>query len=117
MDERLRPIERIRRKKDFLELYKKGHRIKGRYFNLIFRPTSFQYSRLGVVVSKKIGKAVVRNRIKRWFRELFRRNKGLLPRPYDLVFIAREEITSLGWPEIKEEFEATLGRLSGKNSG
>jgi len=72
MDERLRPSERIRRKKDFIELYRKGRRLRGRYFYLVFRPNGLEYSRMAVVVSRKIGKATVRNRLKRWFRELFR---------------------------------------------
>jgi len=113
MDERLRPIERIRKKKDFLDLYKKGRRLKGKYFNLIFQPTELKYSRLGVVVSKKIGKAVIRNRIKRWFRELFRKNKCFLPGSYDLIFIAREKTAYLSFQELEQEFKLMIGRLTG----
>jgi len=111
MDERLRPVERIRKKKDFIELYKKGHRLKGNYFHVVFQPNQREYSRIAVVVSKKIGKAAVRNKIKRWFRELFRRNKDLLARPCDLVFIARKEAAGLTWEEIREEFGSIITRL------
>ena len=111
MDERLRPIERIRNKKDFSEIYKKGRRLKGRYFVLVFVPNELNYSRLGVVVSKKVGQATVRNRVKRRFRELFRRNKALLPGNFDLVFVARPEIVQLDWPGMREEYEALIRRL------
>lgn len=111
MDERLRPVERIRRKKDFIELYRKGRRLRGRYFHLVFQPNGLEYSRLGVVVSRKIGKATARNRVKRWFRELFRRNKNLLPGPVDLIFIARSDICGRTRDEVEAEFKAVLARL------
>jgi ribonuclease P protein component len=112
MDERLRPVQRIRKKKDIIDLYRKGRRLKGRYFHLIFQPNGLEYSRLGVVVSKKVGKAAQRNRIKRWFRELFRRNKDLLPKPCDLIFVAQKEITGLSWPELKEEYRSILKQMA-----
>ncbi|MGB9893264.1 MAG: ribonuclease P protein component [Candidatus Saccharicenans sp.] len=112
MDERLRPAERIRKKKEFIDLYKKGQRIKGRYFHLVFKLNKLGYSRMAVVVSRKIGKATRRNRIKRWFRELFRRNKNLLPVPCDLIFIAQKDISGLTWEEIREEYLSILTRLA-----
>jgi ribonuclease P protein component len=112
MDERLRAVERIRKKKDFIELYRKGNRFKGRYFYLAFQPNQLGYSRIGVVVSKKTGKAAIRNKIKRWFRELFRKNKNSLPKPYDLVFIARKEIVWLTWKEMVEEYRSVISRLA-----
>ncbi|MCK7489713.1 MAG: ribonuclease P protein component [Anaerotruncus sp.] len=53
--------------------------------------TGWTYSRLAVVASRKVGPAVVRNRVKRRFRELFRRNKELLREPLDLIVITRPE--------------------------
>jgi ribonuclease P protein component len=111
MDERLRPIERIRRQKDFSELYRRGRRLKSRYFHLVFQPNGLEYSRMAVVVSKKVGKATVRNRVKRRFRELFRRNKDLLGKPCDLIFIAQKEISRLSWEEFKAEYKSVISRL------
>lgn len=48
------------------------------------------FSRVGIIVSKKHGKAVRRNRIKRWLREAFRRNKERLPVGLDMVLIPRQ---------------------------
>ncbi|MFA4925564.1 MAG: ribonuclease P protein component [Candidatus Aminicenantales bacterium] len=111
MDERLRPVERIRSKKDFNEIYRKGRRFKGQFFHLVFQPNGLNYSRVGVVVSKKVGKATVRNRVKRRLRELFRRNKQLLAGHFDLVFIARPEIVQLDWDRLKEEYRSMISRL------
>ncbi|MDY0231731.1 MAG: ribonuclease P protein component [Candidatus Saccharicenans sp.] len=111
MDECLRPIERIRKQKDFTELYRRGRRLKSRYFHLVFQPNGLEYSRMAVVVSKKIGKATVRNRIKRRFKELFRRNKHLLRQPCDLIFIAQKEIPKLSWEELQAEYKSMISRL------
>jgi ribonuclease P protein component len=113
MNERLRTCERIRRKKDFLSLYKKGNRFRGRYFNLVYLPSSLGFSRVAVVASKKVGGAVERNRIKRWMREAFRKNKRLIGEPTDLLIIARPEIREADREGVAGAFAEALGRISG----
>ncbi len=104
MNERLTPLERIRRKSDFASLYRDGGRFRGRYFTLVFLRNGLGYSRLAVVASRKVGPAVVRNRVKRRFRELFRRNKAFLGEALDLMVIARPESGGAPWPEIQEAY-------------
>lgn len=62
--------------------------------------------RLGLVVTRRYGKAVRRNRMKRLLREFFRRHKGLLP-PRDLVIMAKKGAEALTYGQVEEE----LGRL------
>jgi len=104
MAESLSPRERIRKKKDFLILYKKGYRYKSKYFNLIGLSNALTYSRAGVVASRKVGNAVARNRAKRWIRELFRRNKDLLAYPVDLLLVASAAIRDATWAEVEEQY-------------
>lgn len=59
--------------------------------------------RLGITVSRKVGNAVVRSRMKRLIREWFRRHRKELDGPADLVVIARRPAVSLGWGEIDGE--------------
>jgi ribonuclease P protein component len=108
MNERLTPLERIRRKSDFASLYRDGGRIRGRYFHLVFRRNELGHSRLGVVASRKVGSAVVRNRVKRRLRELFRRHKELLREPIDLIVIARPESGDAPWAEFREAYFSSL---------
>jgi ribonuclease P protein component len=117
MDEGLKPRERIRKKKDFLFLYQKGYRIRGKYFNLIYHENDLGYSRLGIVVNRKIGKAVVRNKIKRWVRELFRRNKNLIPLPVDMLVVATRGIEGVSWSDFREEYFRTLSRIGRREKG
>jgi len=108
MNERLTPPERIRRKSDFATLYREGGRFRGRYFTLVFLRNEVGHPRLGVVASRKVGPAVVRNRVKRRFRELFRRNKAILEAPLDLIVIARPESGEAAWPDLRDAYISSL---------
>lgn len=111
MAESLAPRERIRKKKEFLVLYKKGYRYKSKYFSLIGLSNALTYSRVGVVASRKVGNAVTRNRAKRWMRELFRRNKDLLEPPVDLLIVATAAMKEATWAELKENYLQAVGRI------
>jgi ribonuclease P protein component len=62
--------------------------------------------RLGLVATRRLGKAVQRNRIKRVLREFFRRHRTTLP-AFDLVIMAKKGAAALGYHQVEEE----LGRL------
>ena len=100
MTESFRPHERIRKKSDFAELYKRGRCDRGRYFNLIHLPNDLGHSRMAVVASRKVGNAVKRSRIRRRAKELFRRNKDLLIAPRDLLLITKKEMYDASWPDL-----------------
>lgn len=108
MNERLTPLERIRKKSDFTSLYRDGGRFRGRYFTLVFRGNDLGHSRLAVVASRKVGSAVVRNRVKRRFRELFRRHKALLEAPLDLIVVTRPEAGGAAWADLQDAYLSSL---------
>ena len=108
--------ERIRKNKDFLHLYKKGERYRGKYFNLIYLSSASSFSRMAVVVSKKVGNAIKRNKIKRWIRTLFRRNKNLLKIPFDIIIIAKKEILEASWLNLQEDYFTAIKSISKSSS-
>jgi ribonuclease P protein component len=63
---------------------------------------------MGFSVSKKIGNAVVRNRIKRVLREICRKNMELFPHNYDYIFIARPKIKGFSYQQVEKE---VVGKL------
>jgi len=67
--------------------------------------------RLGITVSRRVGGAVVRARVKRGLREWFRRHRSLFPEGKDLVVIARPAAASVGADEMGRELETALARL------
>ena len=115
MSESLRPHERIRKQSDFARIYKNGGRYRGRYFNLVYLTNDLNHSRMAAVASKKVGNAVKRNKVKRWMRALFRRNKGLLNASLDLIMIAKPGMPDSNWNEILEEYRKAVHYLNKKS--
>jgi ribonuclease P protein component len=111
MDERLRPTERLKLSSEYVSVLKGGLRFHSVCLRVHYRPNGRELSRLGLVVSRRVGDAVVRNRVKRLLREVFRRRKGLLPQPLDVVLGPQGEGRSLA------EYAAAFGAFAAKASG
>lgn len=96
--------ESLRRKKDFQRLYEHGSNFRSRNVVLIFERLDDRPFRVGVVASRKVGKAVKRNRAKRWLREAQRelRTRSRLEGVH-LVLIARRSAPSAGYHQIRDE--------------
>ena len=90
---------RLHLKNDFKEIIQGGKRIQDKNLVLWYKPASLDTckKRMGLVVSKKLGSAVVRNRTKRLLREAFRLNREKLKDGVDYIFSPRrsEEWTTL----------------------
>lgn len=67
-------------------------------------------ARLGVVVSGRIGGAVVRSRVRRVLRETFRLHQRDLTRPVELVLVARQSIAGRGLRQVEQDFLTALNR-------
>lgn len=104
---------RLRRSRDFQRVSRRGRRASSRHFVLLVAPseneTAFADGRLGLTVSRRVGGAVVRNRVKRRAREWFRRSALPGGTALDWVVIARRGAGQLAAEATREELEA-LGR-------
>lgn len=100
--------ERVRKRQDYDRIYAQGIRRHSRRFTLILCPNPLGVRRLGVTVSKKVGNAVARNRIKRLLREFFRLNKSRLPASQDIVIIAKRGILPLTYRDVCAELGSRL---------
>jgi ribonuclease P protein component len=67
--------------------------------------------RMGVTVSRKVGGAVVRNRVKRWLRECYRRRRTDFPTEVDVVVVARPAAAAAGQANICRELTTLVRRL------
>jgi ribonuclease P protein component len=95
--------ERLLVRKDFVNLNRFGHRLRTDHFTVLVARNRLGSSRLGITVSKRVGGAVARNRLKRRIREAFRLHKGLFPAGFDIVVSARESAVELDFRKVKEE--------------
>ena len=77
--------------KDFQRCYRKGRYAACGFLTVYYYPNGLSVNRLGLTVSKKLGGAVERNRVKRIFRAAYRLNETLIPIGYDLVFVGRND--------------------------
>lgn len=116
--ERFPPASRLRDRPSFTAVQKNGRRVSLPHLTLLARPNAFGHDRLGVIASRRLGSAVVRNRAKRRLREIFRREPVLSARrPHriglDLVVIPKRALVDDPWPVIVAEFLTALRRLRG----
>jgi ribonuclease P protein component len=104
--------ERLRRRAEFLRCYREGRRRGGRLATLFFVRNSLSHPRLGVTASRKVGKAVVRQRLKRRVREIYRRwqKRSLLP-ALDLVVNLKPSAAQAEFAELRRELERQLASL------
>jgi len=107
---------RLRARAEFLAVQENGRRVASRYLTMLALPNEAGYDRLGIIASRRLGGAVVRNRAKRRVREIFRRLDPLgananAPRTFDLVIIPRREVASAPFADLEKEFAAGLRKL------
>lgn len=108
MTERLSRQERVRRRPEFEQVYEHGLRLSGRFMTLFVAPNGGTQCRLGVAATRKLGSAVVRNRVKRLARELFRKQKP--PAGLDVIIVPRREMLDAPFASLEADYNSTLAR-------
>lgn len=95
---------KICRGKEYSYIYKYGRRIQGHYIIVFIKESQLTHYRVGIVTSKKIGNAVIRNRAKRQIREIVRKHFDHIQGCIDVVIVARFNIKDTSFELIEKDF-------------
>jgi ribonuclease P protein component len=103
---------------EFQEVFERGRSFYTPYLRVHYRKNNRERSRLGLVVTRRLGKAVLRNRVKRLLREVFRRNKMRLSVPLDVVLVPQREARAHGeYLEAFLQFLEKVEKVGGAGKG
>lgn len=107
--------DRLRKNPEFRLVYRKGKSFSNALLVLYVFKNNKNLNRVGISVSKKVGKSVIRSRVKRLVSESYRLNKEGLKQGHDLVFVARSASKEKSYKEIEKSVKDLL-RKSGLNN-
>ena len=99
---------RLTKSRDFAAVRREGKGSSDRFLVLIARPNSLEVSRFGFSVSKRVGNAVVRNRVKRRLREAAKANH--VREGWDLLFIPRNGAATIDYDRLRRSVGTLLKR-------
>ena len=106
---------RLRKSWEYQRVREMGCKFYTPHFVILISNNPVSMSRLGLTVSRKVGNAVQRNRLKRLLREFFRINKHLFPCSVDYSVIAKRNAAALSASEIQLELGRVFLRPAIKN--
>jgi ribonuclease P protein component len=105
---------RLAKRPQFVRVYDTGRKQFSRFAVLFFAGNDLQNSRIGITVTKKVGKAHIRNRLKRWTREIYRRQReplGLDAQALDIVVNVKPGAAQTSFEEYNRDLTRVLERV------
>ena len=111
--------KRLAKRREFLHVYETGRKLFTRYCVLFFAANDLPNSRVGVTATKKLGKANVRNRLKRWTREIYRRQReplGLDRNALDVVINVKPNAAEANFADYSSDLERGLQKIAAEES-
>ena len=102
---------RIRKNYEFRTVYRRGKSYSSRYLVLYVKRTNKDLNRIGISVSKKVGNAVVRNKVKRLVRENYNKYKKNIKVGYDFIIVARSVSRDANYKDINESVKVLFKKV------
>lgn len=106
--------DRVRLRGEFERVRKNGKSARGRVLAIYECPNGTPRRRLGIAVSKAVGNAVVRNRVKRLIREAFRTGRATLSAGVDILVVARAPASDATYAQIARELSDLDAKIAQK---
>jgi ribonuclease P protein component len=112
--------KRLTKRREFVRVYDTGRKLFSRYSVLFFAANDLPHSRIGITATKKLGKANVRNRLKRWTREVYRRQReplGIDRQALDIVVNVKPNAADASFQDYSRDLSRVLGRVAAGAGG
>ncbi len=101
---------RLLRRSEFRQVYEAGQRRSAPIGVIFYRPNGLSMTRLGITTPTKLGGAVLRNRVKRRLREVFRLHRLSIPVGWDIVLNPRDTVATLEFSKLERELSRLFPR-------
>ncbi len=107
----MKNTQSLKLNRDFRRVYKSESFVGG-YTVVYMRKNRYSFNRLGLTVGKNVGKAVVRNRLKRLMRESYRLMEDELKSGYDFIIVARNRAVDKTFVQIRQDIAYAMKKLN-----
>jgi len=101
----------IKESRDFDDIIKTGKKLKNYNFLLFYKESNDQFTKYGISVPKKTGKANIRNKLKRRLKNIIDNNEFYIQIPYDYVIITRKRLLELNYKDMESSFINLLQKI------
>jgi ribonuclease P protein component len=102
--------ESLKNNREFRKVYDNGKSLSNRFLVMFYIKNGLSFNRIGFSTTKKLGNAIIRNRIKRLIKEAFRLNSENIDNGYDIIFLARIRSNTSNYKDIEKSVLNLLKR-------
>ena len=108
----LKRVNRLRKRYQFNYVYKSGEHFSSQHLVVYVTSSKTKSIKVGFAVTKKIGHAVVRNKIRRRLRELVQKQLPNLKQNYNIIVVAKESVTEASFEQLGFELNKLLKKAN-----
>lgn len=106
--------ERLLKRPQFLSVQRSGRRWRAKHLIVLSSPNDVGWARFGFTVSRKVGNAVIRNRVRRRMRDIVRLARQSWPPGLDVILIARPSAAGACYADLERDFHSWLSQREGR---